>query len=138
MIHVAVNLAAVLTAAVVSMLIGMLWYGKLFARQWMSLAGMKAADMAKMKKQGVGKSYAAAFIGALLTAYVLAWFVDIIVAVPAPLWGAIIGFMVWLGFIATVTAGSVLWEGKPQKLYLLNNAYHLINMAIMGAIVAAF
>ena len=48
--------------------------------------------------------------------------------------GALLGIMVWLGFVATMTIGGVLWEGKPMKLYFLNNAYNIIQFALMGAI----
>ena len=41
---------------------------------------------------------------------------------------------IWLGFIATVTFGNVLWYGKPKGLWVLENAYYLVNLLIMTAI----
>lgn len=43
-------------------------------------------------------------------------------------------FWLWLGFIATVTLGGVLWEGKPWKLWIFNNGYQLISLAVMAVI----
>ena len=40
----------------------------------------------------------------------------------------------WLGFIAPVTLGSVLWEMKSWKLWILNNAYYLVVLVVMGLI----
>lgn len=133
-----VNFVAVLAAAIASMVIGFLWYGPLFGKQWISLMGwgkMTKAQMDKMKKSA-GKGYAVMFITALVMAYVLAHIVSYAGATTA-LEGAQAGFWVWLGFVATIALGSVLWEGKPIKLYYLNAAYHLVNLAVMGAILVA-
>lgn len=39
-------------------------------------------------------------------------------------------------FIAPVTLGVVLWEGKPWKLWVLNNGYQLLSLLVMGVILA--
>ena len=132
-----INLAAVFGAAIASMVLGFLWYGPLFGKQWMSLMGWKKlskAQMDKMKEAGK-KSYALAFIGALVMSYVLAHFVDYTGAVTA-VEGAQTGFWVWFGFVATVMLGMVLWEGKPWKLYYLNAAYQLVSLLVMGVLLA--
>ena len=130
-----VNLVAVLAAAIASMVLGFLWYGPLFGKQWIQLMGwgkMNKAAMDKMKK-GASKGYAVMFVTSLVMAYVLAHIVAYSGAVTA-MEGAQAGFWIWLGFVATVTLGSVLWEGKSMKLYYLNAAYHLVNLAVMGVI----
>ena len=130
-----VNFVAVLAAAIASMVLGFLWYGPLFGKKLAALMGwgkMNKAAMAKMKK-AAGKGYAVTFITSLVMAYVLAHFVVYAGATTA-MEGAQTGFWVWLGFVATIALGSVLWEGKPIKLYYLNAAYHLVNLAVMGAI----
>ena len=129
----AVNLVAVLVAAIASMVIGFLWYGPLFGKQWMAMMKIKKSDIAKMKKMA-GKNYAWTFIISLVTAYVLAVFIDLAGASTVAA-GATIAFWAWLGFVATVTAGSVLWDGKSTNLYFLNNAFQLIAMVVMGAII---
>lgn len=50
--------------------------------------------------------------------------------------GISVGFWAWLGFVATVTLASVLYERRPMSLYILNNGYQLVSLAIMGAILA--
>lgn len=133
-----VNLVAVLVAAVASMIIGMLWYSPLlFGNIWMKLSGMSKSDMAKKKKKGMGGTMAVAFIAQLVTGYVLAIFVAFTGSTTAST-GAITGFWLWLGFVGTVTLGSVLWESKPVKLYVLNNAHNLLSLAVMGAIIGAW
>lgn len=132
-----INYVAIVGTAVASMVLGFVWYGPLFGKAWMKLAGFTEKQMAAAKKQSMAASYLTAFFGALVTAFVLSYFVDFADATTLAA-GAVIGFWAWLGFVATVSAGSVLWEGKPVNLWILNNAYNLINLALMGAILAAW
>jgi len=133
-----INYLAVLVTAVISMVIGGLWYSPLlFGKLWMNLSNINQRDISKAKQKGMAMSYLAAFIGALVTSYVLAHFIDYTEATTITA-GMTAGFWIWLGFIATTTLGVVLWEGKPIKLYLLNNAYSIINLLIMGAILAVW
>jgi hypothetical protein len=132
-----INWLAVLVAAVVSMGIGAFWYSPSgFGKQWTSLLGFSSQKIKDMQK-GASKSYAWGFAVALVMAAVLAMFVDFVQATTVAA-GVQVGLWVWLGFIATTTAGSVLWEGKPLKLYVLNNGYHIVSLAVMGAILAAW
>lgn len=130
-----VNLVAVVVAAVASMVVGMLWYGPLFGKKWVELSGVRMSDI-ESKKSEMPKTYLIAFIGALVAAFVLAGFLKYAQAVT-PVDGAVVGAMAWLGFVATVSLGNVLWEGKPVSLYLLNNGYNLVNFAVMGAVIVA-
>jgi len=131
-----INLAAVVGAAVASMVVGFVWYGPLFGKKWMKLSGVSMKDI-ESKKAGMPKTYAMAFVAALVTAYVLALFVDYTEA-KTIMGGAVTGFWLWLGFIATTELGSVLWEGKPKQLYLLNAAHGLVALLVMGAILAVW
>ena len=134
MLDVAVNLVAVLGAAVVSMVLGGLWYGPLFGKQWMKLANIAMKDMKNMPlspKQAMSLG----FVGSLVTSYVLALFVGMVQATAA-IAGAQLAFWLWLGFAAPIQAGVFLWEGKPAKLFLLNAAHTLVSFVAMGAVLA--
>ena len=50
----------------------------------------------------------------------------------------IIGFMAWLGFVATVSIASNTYEQRPFRVFLINNVYLLVALMIMGAIIAAW
>lgn len=133
-----INYLAVVVSAVVAMGLGAWWYSPAgFGKLWMQLSGMSDAQLEAAKQKGMAKMYAAAFAGTLITAYVLAHFVDYTQATTIAL-GIQTGFWSWLGFVATVTLGSVLWENKPLKLYALNNAYQLISLMVMGAMLAVW
>lgn len=133
-----VNYIAVLVAGVVAMILGSLWYSPiLFGNAWMKLGGFNMKDMDKAKKKGMGKLYFAMFIGALICAYVLAHMVSYAGAVSFTD-GMMEGFWLWLGFIAPVLLGSVLWESKPVKYYLINVSYWLVLLLINGGILAVW
>lgn len=136
-----VNYLAVLAGAVSNMVLGFLWYGPLFGKQWMALSGLGQQELDLQKSKGLGKSYAIAFVGALVMAYVLAHalvFASAYMGVDGVYAGLTVGFWNWLGFIAPVTLGIVLWDGKPWKLWVLNNAYHLLSLLVMGVILASW
>ena len=135
MVEANINYLAVLAGAVVSMIIGFLWYGPLFGKTWMNLMGFKKEDIAKTKNMGL--RYFVMFVGTLIMNYVLALFVDYSGATTI-LGGALAGFWLWLGFIATVTLGIVLWENKSFKLYLLNSGHYLVALVVMGIIHAVW
>jgi hypothetical protein len=136
--NIEVNYLAILVAAVVSFVIGMLWYSPiLFGNAWMKASGITKKDIEKSKKKGMGKQMITAFISSLVMAYVLAIFVKLSSAASF-IHGVKVGFWLWLGFVATIALGSILWEGKPFKYYLINVSYWLVNVAIMAGILAVW
>lgn len=137
-----VNFWAVLVVGIVSMIIGFLWYGPVFGKKWMSMMGYTQEHINEAKaKGGMGKSYIIAFIGALITAYVLAHIIAMaqMAGVSSGVSGGLQGgFWAWLGFVATVGLGGVLWEGRKWNLYTFNMAYQLVNLLVAGAILGAW
>ena len=132
--EVPVNYLAVLVAGVASMVIGFLWYGPVFGKQWLALSGVNfnAVDPAKRKAMA-NRGYVINFIASLVMAFVLAHTIAYTQAASI-MDAAFAAFWTWLGFIATVLIGMVLWENKPVKLYLIN-AFHYLAVLIVMAII---
>jgi hypothetical protein len=135
-----INYLAVLVAGIVAMGLGALWYGPLFGKPWMRMAGLTPESIRSMK-MNPAVAMTLMFIGCLVMAYVLAhalvfgstYLNDATVA------GGMMGaFWYWLGFVMPVTAGVYLWEGKSWKLWFLNASYYLVALLLMGAILTAF
>lgn len=136
--EVSTNYVAVLVAAVVNMIIGALWYSPvLFGNLWMRWSGIDKKSIDKSRQKGMAKSYIAVFISTLVMAFVLAHFIKYTESTTVSD-GMQAGFWLWLGFIATVSLGSVLWENKPIKVWVLNNAHNLFGMLVMGSILAVW
>lgn len=130
-----INYIAVFVAAIVSMVIGAAWYSPfLFGSKWLEIMRWSDEEM-EVRKRGMGKTYFLSFVSALVMAYVIAYAIAVFQAETITE-GARIGFFAWLGFVATTSLASVLFEGRPKGLYLLNNAYNLVALLVMGAILA--
>jgi len=141
MIEVPVNYLAVVVAAVANMAVGFAWFGPLFGKMWISMMGWTAQHMEEAKKKSMAKTYAIAFVGSLLTAYVLSHLI-VFAASYMQTNGVSVGlstaFWIWLGFVVPLLLSMVLWEGKPWKLYFLNVSYYIVSLLVMGAIIAAW
>ena len=131
-----INLLAVLVAAIAAIVLGFLWYGPLFGKVWMQLMGMDKKKMGKDMKKQMTKSYIIMVISTLVTSFILAHFVKYLGTSLAEALQTT--FWIWLGFIATVQLGIVLWEGKPWKLYFINTSYWLVNLSVMSIILAVW
>lgn len=135
MIH--TNFLAVLVAAIAGTVVGFLWYGPLFGKPWAEMMGFTPDKMTEAKKKGMTTAYTVNFIGALVMAYVLSRsLAERFIASSGP--AIVLAFWIWLGFIAFVILGAVLWEGKPIKLYLINSIYYLVSLSVMAVILAAW
>jgi hypothetical protein len=127
---VGISYLAVLVAAIVKFAIGAGWYSPaLFGKQWQQLAGVSEAQV----RAGMAPALVAEAIGDLIMAYVLARFVAHY-GFGGIGGGLLIGFMAWLGFVATVLVNQVFYERKPQQLVVINGGYTLVSLLVMGAI----
>jgi hypothetical protein len=126
-----INWWAVIVAAIAMFVIGAVWYSPpLFAKRWRDLLGMSEEQM----RAGLVGGMVAGIIGNLVMAYVLARFIGYYGEHSFGS-GILIGFMAWIGFVAAVTIGQVFYERRPFSLWLINNAYLLIGLLVMGAII---
>ena len=126
-----VNYLAVLVAGIAAMILAFIWYVPLFGKMWMKLTKIKP------KKKGMAKKYFAALIKTWIIAYFLAVFIKWVGAVDMEN-GLLVGFWLWIGFMATTTYSGVIWGKKPFKLWLLDNAYNLLSMLLMAWIIIAW
>jgi hypothetical protein len=53
-------------------------------------------------------------------------------------WGAFIGFLMWLGFFAAPSLPQGIYEGRPFKLFAINQGYWLVGLMIVGALLAVW
>jgi hypothetical protein len=121
---------AVIVAAVVKFVIGGVWYAPpVLGTTWQGLVRLTPEEM----RAGLAPAMVAQIVGDLVMAYVLARLI-IHYGAPSIANGALVGFMAWIGFVATVSLGQVFYERKPFMLWVINNGYQLIGIVAMGAI----
>ncbi len=122
----------IIVAAVLNMIIGALWYSKwLFGETWSQLCKEKGETMKPNKL-----AFLYAFIASLVIAYFL-YFFESYFRVTSVSDGVFVGFCVWLGFVATTQASSVIWCNKSPKLFVLNTGSKLLSYLVMGGVIGA-
>lgn len=127
------NVWAILTAAIVTFVIGGLWYSPaLFHRAWMRANRFTDADVSG---GNMGLIFGLAFVFAVVMAFNLAMFLD------APdttlVWGATAGGLasIWVALgIGTVA----LFERRPAAYTLINGGYWVVSLVVMGAILGGW
>ncbi len=127
-----VNYLAVVLSAVAAMIVGGIWYGPLFGKKWMKLVGMSKADV---NKKEMPKLYGIMFLGVLVEAFILSHFIHY--AGAYTLFNGIkTGVWAWIGFVGVVMLGNYMFAKRPLKLFYIDAGYALVNLMIMGAILA--
>jgi len=128
-----VKLLSVLLAGIAPVVIGFIWYHpSVFGSAWMRMVGV-TPEMAERGKKKMPLMAALAILASMLAAYVMnhfgiAWGVfDVIGAIE-------LGFWCWLGFVVPTMLGTVLWEQKSFKLYLINVMFWLVAFVAMAII----
>lgn len=132
-----VNWWAILGCVVASMVLGFVWYMWLFGKQWTDLMGWGDKTEAELKElqSGAMPGYAVMIVGGLVMALVL--HATLHAAGAATIGSAmIVAALLWLGFVATSTLGTAMFSQQKMPLWFINQAYVLVQMLIMAAILA--
>jgi archaellum biogenesis protein FlaJ (TadC family) len=122
----------VVVAAILNMVIGFLWYSKwLFGPAWMKLSKHTAKDM-----KTNGKTMILGFIVSVVIAFFLAVFEGYL-GVTTVTDGMFVGFLLWLGFVATTQISGYLWCKKSFRLFLINTGCKLLSYLVMSGLIGA-
>src|SRR5690348_15753591 len=129
---------AVIVAAIVSFILGGIWYQPLFGKAWMAALGKTEADKEPMRKRAP-RGFVAGLIGALISSFVLALFLEYArlanVGLPSGVAGGlVVGFLLWFRFLMTTTVAGPIFEGRPGKLVGINVGVTLVSYLVMGLI----
>ncbi len=125
------NYLAVIVCAIAYWLVGGLWYGFLFTKPWMALEGDAPNHVNPFR------AYVVTFALNLLIAFVLAQLCIWRNANTASR-GAAMGVLLWLGIVGPITLTTAMYEGRPMKLFAINEFYPLVGLCLMGAILGAW
>jgi len=129
-----INFLALLVAAIVKSVIGMIWYAPpVFGARWFKYVQCSEDEV----KRGMPKALLVDLIGNFVMAFVLVHATHYAGA-QGPVQGAAVGFFNWLGFVFAVMVAGANPEKRPYKLVFLNSGYQLVGMMAMGAIVATW
>ncbi len=135
---------AVLAAVATNMLLGMAWYGWLFADAWLDAMGLdRLSEVEKERMQEEARpGYVVSMLGAAL-ATVLLWFLfDWAQGMPAgysdPLKGLVLGFTAWLAFYLGPTLTTTFFEERNLKAWAIGAGYWGVLAMLYGVYVGLF
>jgi len=131
------NYLAVVVAAVAYWVLGAIWFGVVFGRQWLQLEHIPPEQVAAMKGAAAAFPYIMSFVLNLIIAFVLAQLCAWRNATTAAR-GASLGVLLWIGIIGPVTYTTNMYEMRPLNLFLLNEGYVLVGLFLMGTILGAW
>lgn len=128
------NFWAVLVAASSAFIVGWLWYGPLFGKQWMKLNGFSKEDLME-GGMSMPVIMIINYIATALAAVAIAMFIG---AEATAAFGIFAGLMIAIFWIGTSRLNDVLYERKPWGLFFINTGYNVAIYAIMGAVLGAW
>lgn len=135
-----VNWFAVLACVVVSMVSGSLWYSpRTFFPTWLKGIGKTEGEALGGQNMGVvwGLTVLSSFVQAVAMSFLVTAMGNL-TGGSTLAFGALTGFMIWLGFIAPTYLVNKLFAGHGFSVWAIEAGNHLVNFVIFGAIMGAW
>jgi hypothetical protein len=135
-----VNWLAVIVCVVVSMISGSLWYNPktFFPTWWRGIGKTGEPGM----QGNMGMTWALTILSSFIQAVAMSFMVDamgsLMTGGVSAFTGAMIGFMLWLGFIAPTYLVNKLFAGYGLNIWAIEVGNHLVNFILFGAILGAW
>lgn len=135
--YMTINYLAVLICSILSMVVGGIWYGPLFGKQWMKVIGVTEKN-SKVMQQSVGHLYLIQFLLTLFQLIVLAYYVNGWTDVS----GLTNTMWIWAAFIVPTIAQNSLWTAESRQnawtKFLLQFGYQFIMFVIYGLVLGMY
>jgi len=134
-VNITVNYLAVVVAAAVSFVLGMIWHGPLFGKAWAASRGITPEQMATGKK-GMARQALAIFICLLVVAWALAVIANYVHLVTV-MQGIKLGVVCWIGFsVTTSLVDYIMTTGRKSAALYIDVGSWLITFVVSGIIVS--
>lgn len=134
----ALNWLAILIASLVGFVIGWLWYGPLFGKQWMTSIGKTEDELGQGNR---AKVFGFTFVFQFIMATFLAMFFyadSTSVSSMTGGTGAYYGLLAGFGWVATASGIDALFEQRSWNYILINAGYWILVFVLMGWILGAW
>ena len=129
-----INWLAVAVSAILSLVVGFLWYSKpVFLMPW--LKGLEKDESFAQEANPI------TFVFALVSSFIEAVFVSFLLNTMGSttlVSGLTAGFMIWLGFVFTTHWVNDGFSKRSFDFTLITSGYHLVMLLIMGALLAVW
>ena len=126
-----VSWLAVVAAALLTFVLGGLWYGPLFGKPWMRASGVTEE---RARQGNMPLIFGLSFVLQLLAAFSL----DMFIGEAGTGFGVFAGAMTGIFFVGTAFGVVYLFEQRPLAHWAVNAGYHVVSFTAMGAILGAW
>lgn len=134
--YVQTHLLGIVLAILATYVVGFLWHGPLFGKQWMAMNGLKEPKKEDMKFSMMLPGLSANFVMVFVQAAVMGRAFQIL-EMPSIAYAFIIAFILWFPFTALTIVNTYAWVGKPVKLMVLDAAHYFVSLCVVAAILYA-
>lgn len=121
----------VLVAVVASQIIGFLWYGPLFGKQWLAATGKTKEEMDSAARQAIGVGVVCSIAIAIVVAILLS-----LSQTPDMASGAKVGLLVSVAMASYIVI-AMMYEQGNRTVSMIAVANQVVTMVVMGAIIGA-
>lgn len=131
--YVQTHLLGILLAILATYVVGFVWHGPLFGKQWMALNGLQEPKKEDVKFSMMLPGLSANFVMVFVQAAVMGRAFQIL-EMPSIAYAFIIAFILWLPFTALSIVNTYAWVGKSVRLMVLDAMYYFVSLCVVAAI----
>ncbi len=130
------HVLAILACIILSYIVGSVWHGPLFGKQWMAYNKITPPKKGEMKFSMMVPGLVASFFHMLVLSTVMGRTFQLVALTNV--WQALlIAFILWLAFTGLAFGNSYAWEGKSKGHWAISAGYYLVMMLASAAILYA-
>ena len=133
-----INYPVLFIAALIPVVLGMLWYSRfLFGKRWMQLENVTPEMAEELRKKPMAKKIVISYITYLFISYALMVLVNYLV-IAAIIPAVTLGVVVWLGFMVPAAISDYVWSPnrKAWGVYYIHISYYFVSVVLMSIVVA--
>jgi hypothetical protein len=136
-VEVSVSWTAIFLATLAAMVIGWLWYGPLFGKQWMKAVGLKKKDVEKGSWWPMVAMLGLALAQAVILAHFIAYASNFYFDFDGWVVGALTGLWAFAGFVAPVLISNTMFAKGSTELLKINLGNQFVTLLVIGIILGS-
>ena len=122
------SLLATGAAAILTFVLGGLWYGPLLGKAWQRATGLSDEQL---KSANMPRTFGLSFVLSFVAAWIFGMFLG---PDPAPDFAIGVGAMAGFGWVGASFGINDLFEQRSFKLWAINAGYHTLAFTLFGAV----
>lgn len=133
-----INWWAIIGATVAAMIIGSLWYGPLFSKQWMKLVKLTKKDTEKDWQKPIAAMVVMAFLQALIVNHFIVYVAYFYPDMSDLSVGVLTGFWLFAGVALPLVLSSNIFARRHINLSYIEAGNQFLTLVTIGAILAVW